>query len=196
MFILFLFLLLTSVHATTGEIRVASLDEQRLQALKKRLNFDDLVGGMDTFDRLALKETFEQTPTTIPPLFHYIWVGGPLYEEYWSSITRLAMLFKKSHSAARVVVWVDDLKNLEFLKVKQIDGGFLVKRNHSLSMYKPVLDVRKIDELSAKKPDFFIKEQYAESWNIINVERHGLRNLGAVSDMVRLEVLRQYGGIY
>ena len=76
MFMLFLFLLLTSVHATTGEITVASLDEQRLQALKKRLDFDDLVGGTDTFDRLALKETFEQTPTTIPPFFHYIWVGG------------------------------------------------------------------------------------------------------------------------
>ena len=207
MFVLFLLFFMSFSQASTEESStplvaapvipktLKQLDRSRLQALKKRLNFDDMIQPTDSFDQLALQETFAQAPTKIPPLFHYIWLGGPLYRDYWSSISRFAMLLKKARSPARVVVWVDDLKNLEFLKDRQTAGA-LRKLNEGFETYGPLLDIRKIDKLKDKKPDFFTDAQYDEYWNIINFERHGLRNFAAASDMIRLEILRQCGGIY
>ena len=172
------------------------LDKARLQDLKKRINFDDMIKETEAFNQQALKETFEQTSSPIPPFFHYVWVGGPLYEEYWLSITRLAVLLKKCHSPAKIVIWVDDKKNLEFLRVKHSKDVFSITRNDNLSTYGPLLDVRKTDKLRCDKPDFFTEVQYAEYWNFINLESYGLRNPAAVSDMLRLEILRQYGGVY
>ncbi|RZI45842.1 glycosyltransferase [Candidatus Finniella inopinata] len=207
MFIVFLLLFTAFAQASTEKNStplvaptvipktLKQLDLSRLQATKKRLNFDDMVQSTDSFDQLALQKTFAQASTPIPPLFHYIWLWGPLYEDYWSSISRFAMLLKKARSSASVVVWVDDLKNLEFLKERQTRGA-LRKLNEGFETYGPLLDIRKIDQLKDKKPDFFTDEQYDEYWNIINFERHGLRNFASVSDMIRLEILRQFGGVY
>ena len=67
------------------------------------------------FPRLDLKAEDEKkvvdySKTPIPKKMHYIWVGGPIKEEYLDNILKMARVAEES--GFELNVWVDDEKNI------------------------------------------------------------------------------------
>ncbi len=174
-------------------------DKKRLGQILKRLDFqnlEDMIQKNLSLDQQAIEQAIAQQSPSISKDFHYIWVGGPLYQEYWQGICHLAMLLKKGKYPGKVNIWVDKPSNLDWLSVKQTPGRRLKVFNESMQFYQKVFTVRNISDLKSQVPDFLTPRQHTEYWNIINFELHGLQNLAAASDYLRLEILRQQGGIY
>jgi mannosyltransferase OCH1-like enzyme len=120
----------------------------------------------------------------IPKKFHFIWVGGPLPEKYFSTIAQLASAALNNHF--EINLWVDNPRNYESTSIK-------------LDREIPNLRIRNINELHPKmEQDKFYQEEnrLSDYQSCIDRERIGLKNLGAVSDLLRLEILRQEGGYY
>ncbi len=193
-------LLSTTVYPHFLRASLAVSDLGRLEKLQKRLRLDDLVQKNQELTRQDLEKISQHPTTPIPKLFHYVWVGGPLYKEYWQSMAQMAVLLRKAKSSYRIHVWVDSPKNIEWLKEKQSDGTRIKIRNGEIDCYRrlfgTVLNIKEIKDLKTTPPSFLTPEQYEEYWNIINFELHGLKNLAALVDFLRIEILRQQGGIY
>lgn len=212
----FLFLVLIPIPLLANEAGIKSFkdsllesDQKRMAKLKQRLEFEQLVSENEKTTCQQLHEISNQKscPSPIPPLFHYIWVGGPLYEEYWNNIVHFAILLKKEKSPYQINLLVESLQNIEWLMTKKPDGTRAKIRNPGLETYRLlinqshdkgsfVLNIKDIKELKNHPPLFLSQRQYKEYWNIINFELHGLRNLAAAADFLRLLTLQRYGGWY
>jgi Glycosyltransferase sugar-binding region containing DXD motif len=138
---------------------------------------------------------------------HYIWMGGPLYGEFWKGVKMMARIAKVN--GWKVNVWVDNPNNLEFFKsIKQTrqqseycspdkDYGFRVKElNEELDTYRDLIKIRTLDQLQENKPSFFDDREYREFWNFVDKDRVGLKNYAAASDLLRLLICYLEGGIY
>ncbi len=174
-------------------------DEQRRLQIQKRLgipDFEEFLKENLALDQKALQEISQQTPQSMPFDFHYIWVGGPLYQEYWHSMCGFAALLKKAQYPGKVHIWVDKHSNIDWLLEQDGQGGRKRVPNEYFSCYEKWINIINTDELLPNNPDFLTSAQWKEFWNLVNWELHGLKNLAAVSDYLRLEILRQRGGIY
>lgn len=196
--IIFLMLVFKAESQDLQEFKLSLIDfdKKRCDKIKSRIDFRGLFCENLALEK-QLSKQYSFSASSIPPFFHYVWVGGPLYEEYWKSITRLAILLKRACSPYQIIVWVDNEKNLHFLKSKLNRKEERTKKiNEWFLMYQPILKIRLLSELYEHRPDFFTLFQHQEYWNIINYEMHGLKNLAAASDLIRLAALWKYGGVY
>ncbi|MBA3813167.1 MAG: hypothetical protein H0X26_01535 [Alphaproteobacteria bacterium] len=156
--------------------------------------------------------------TLIPKEIYYIWIGGPIDEEYWHDITRTAQI--AASEKYRVTVWVDDPDNLHFIKEKrkpwpeedatsrkwkrsfneQYDRfceDTFKSRNKKIIKRSKIINVRNIHDLKSITPEFFSdhKNLYRQYWRFIQSETVGLYNYAAAADLLRYLILLE-GGVY
>jgi hypothetical protein len=70
---------------------------------------------------IKIAKPSEKQEKDIEKQIHFIWIGGPIYGEFWENIknvTRAAQSASHLQGKYTVNVWVDDIKNLKFLKQK------------------------------------------------------------------------------
>lgn len=121
---------------------------------------------------------------TAPAIIHYIWLGGPIPPKYLVTIHGVATVAKKSGFI--VNLWVENEKN--YLLTSEREG-----------IHVPGLKIRNINELYEKMatdPFYEETEKLNRFIAYVNREMVGFKNYGAASDWLRLEILRQWGGIY
>lgn len=121
---------------------------------------------------------------TLPKKIHFIWLGGPIPEDYLLTIHHIAALAKKS--GFEINLWVDHKRNYE-------------KTALAKEMEIPNLRVRHIDDVFKRmQADKFHQEEGRGKIyeKLIRREMIGLKNLAAASDLLRYEILRQEGGYY
>lgn len=124
----------------------------------------------------------------IPKKIHYIWLGGPIPEAYLRNIQTLAEIARRS--GFEITLWVENEKrNYQTTSVVS-----------DISI--PNLQIRNITELfeNMKTDPFYQGEKGPGLMNQLqaNIAREivGFKNLAAASDLLRLEILRQFGGYY
>ncbi len=120
-----------------------------------------------------------------PKKIHFIWVGGPIPPNYLRSIQNLAKVAKRS--GFEINLWLDNKLNY-------------TKTSSRYDINVPNLRLRNINELKARmETDRFYSDTPSKAnryWSYIDREMVGFNNLSAVSDLLRIEILRQEGGIY
>jgi len=124
-----------------------------------------------------------QAEYTIPKMFHYIWVGGKIYPEYLEHIRYFARVCAKSGYAVKI--WVDTSSYFEnrddFYDIENLTLC------HTENILQNLVDDDESGYTIQEKEDF-IKSIYFEYLSP--------PNYAAVSDFLRIEILRQEGGIY
>ncbi|BCZ97584.1 TPA: glycosyltransferase [Legionella pneumophila subsp. pneumophila] len=120
---------------------------------------------------------------TLPSKIHFVWVGGPIRDQYLRTIMDVAAVALKS--GFEVNLWVDNEMN--YIKTSTQEG-----------MDIPNLRIRNIHELEEgmRNDPFYEGDRYKKFWEYVNRERVGFRNLAAAADFFRFEILRQEGGYY
>lgn len=129
----------------------------------------------------------------IPEKIHFVWIGGPIPEDYLKQILALAKIAKDSNFEFNV--WCDNKDNFLKQLQKQIKTADLPDEVTNLLG----VNLRNIDELQSKMKDdpFYQEENRLRDYNYnLNRERIGNKNLAAASDFLRYEILRQEGGFY
>ena len=141
----------------------------------------------------------------IPQEIHFVWIGGPIPEKYLLSIQELAQIAKKS--GFKVTIWVDDEKNyyksLENMRQKKYSKLDYLDLNRAKKIEQEEknsgIQVRKINELldNMTTHPFYQKDNRLRDFiYIIGREAIGLKNEAALVDLLRCEILRQFGGYY
>lgn len=145
----------------------------------------------------------------VPKIIHYIWLGGPIYAEYWAGILDMADIALKNGYVVKI--WVDNEKNLQFVKKKiEYDKKteFEKKReiipNDQYDLYinkLRLVEIQNINSLRYFPPaNKFIAQipqhYYRKLWQFIDSEMTGLKNFAAASDLLRYIILTVDGGIY
>lgn len=128
----------------------------------------------------------------IPAVFQYIWVGGNIYDNYLTSIKKLAA--KAAKDGFKVILWTDDEKH--------INRVLLNKEQQALDI--PIeakhlgIEIRNINELleRLKQDPIFSDQEKNEFIYGLLKESIGHKNLAAVSDLLRFCCLYYYGGYY
>lgn len=131
----------------------------------------------------------------IPQNLHYIWLGGPILENYWGAL--MDMYFIAVKNDYKITIWVDNISNLKKLKT---DEGYY-KQNTYFNLFnnsQRQLKVKNIKELKNITDEelFFPTGFLKELWHWIDLEQIGLKNLAAASDLLRYLILSYYGGVY
>lgn len=127
---------------------------------------------------------YQSNDLVAPAIFHFIWVGGPIPAHYLSSLKKITEVAKKS--GFEVNLWVDSPLNYHRTAVTaEIDA--------------PNLKLRDINELLEKMkeaPIYTKNNNFVRFISYVNREMIGHKNLASVSDLIRYEILRQFGGYY
>lgn len=117
-----------------------------------------------------------QSDYKIPKLFHYIWLGKKLPDQY----RPLLQTWLDTHPDWIFLIWVDNLKNYDL-------GTPL--ENADFSFIQDVLDDENsrggVFVVDVKNIDFKTRTFFDES-----------KNYGERSDILRWELLHQFGGVY
>lgn len=121
----------------------------------------------------------------IPKQIHLIWIGGKLPKKYLENLNNLTQLCKNMHPVFAVNIWTDqgsrNSNNTQFqqisgLNIKNLETELLANVRGNNSIYT-----------ETEKNSFF-------KW--ILFEYLPPANYAAISDLLRIEILRQYGGMY
>ncbi|HSX20485.1 MAG TPA: glycosyltransferase [Gammaproteobacteria bacterium] len=121
----------------------------------------------------------------IPRELHLIWIGGNMPKDYLANLQHLASLCENIQPVYEVNIWTDagsrqanaaQFKQIAGLTVRHIEGELL---KNLLSNDSPYTDIEK---------KHFLK------WMLF--EYLAPANYAAVSDLLRIEILRQHGGLY
>ncbi len=158
---------------------------------------------------------------SIPPVFHYVWVGGEIKPHYLQSIKDLSGVAYRNRFN-KTIIWTDNEKiiNKPLSQAASIKYSSGKLKNHPGSSHPKgkisqepspaeVLDVpitaenyhieiRNINELVSRlknDPIFSDKETNALLLHILT-ESIGNKNLAAVSDLIRYCSLYYFGGYY
>lgn len=120
----------------------------------------------------------------IPKVIHFTWLGGKIPHLYAYNIQRIANLASKN--GFKIMLWVD--KFTDSLPKDEIESF-------------PEITVKKVSDLlgASSKDSFYCgknKKRFLSFSSIILREGIGLDNQAAKSDLLRLEILRQFGGYY
>lgn len=118
---------------------------------------------------------------SIPKIFHSIWMGGEFPQDYFMSLIEKVKIC--NHNNYKFIMWVDDSSyENNHMKFSTING----------------LSIHNLSELEKD-----MRETYGDSiFNIFKKEIVDFelsiqpKGYAALSDFYRVEVLRQYGGIY
>lgn len=127
---------------------------------------------------------YQSTENTAPPIFHFVWVGGPIPENYLKSLKKICDVAERS--GFEVNLWVDNIANYHKASVA-----------HEINI--PNLKIREVDGLiEGMKNDPLYNEDnnFIRFLTDVNREMIGYKNLAAASDFLRNEILRQFGGYY
>ncbi|MEY3182187.1 MAG: hypothetical protein RLZ35_172 [Pseudomonadota bacterium] len=119
----------------------------------------------------------------IPKIFHYIWVGGKLPLEYLNNLQFFSRICQESDYT--VNIWVDNSSYFE----NRDDLGEI---NHLRIRYVDDL----LEQFSAPSNSAFTDTEKADFIKILCFEYLAPANYAAISDFLRIEILRQEGGIY
>ena len=167
---------------------------------------EDLMNPIKFFSDFINKLINKKVDLTVPKIIHYIWLGGPIYEEYWLTITKMATIARANGYI--VWVWVDNSKNLRLLKT--IPGRLrlnipettrIIIDNDTYDHYinklksieiKSIYDLERQTKALKNVPITFHKD----FWKALREEMVGLKNYGAASDLLRYLILFIYGGLY
>lgn len=143
-----------------------------------------------------LFDALRKSPDTIPRKIHFIWVGGPIKEEYLNSINSLLIAAKNGNF--EVNLWVDNEDNYTWVKKKDHLGKEHKMFNKATDYTPSRLKIRNIEELkpAMQKDPIYKDDNFDFYWNCVHKEMIGLNNLAAASDILRYEILRQEGGYY
>ena len=178
-------------------------------------NFPFLAAANNNHDPLSTKILFDEfneklrdkeIDLTVPKIIHYIWLGGPIYEEYWLTITKMATIAREN--GYELWVWVDSERNLKLLKTvpKRLELNIpetsrIIINNDNFDHYvnklksikvKSIYDLENQTSTLKRAPADFPRKL----WKAIREEMVGLKNYGAASDLLRYLILYVYGGIY
>lgn len=183
------------ISLTNSLSSLASLSEKAKEFMKPKNFFADFINKLID-KKIDLK---------VPKIIHYIWLGGPIYREYWLTITKMATIARAN--GYKVWVWVDNSRNLKRLKTKPnseigISNAKRVLRNNDTYDHY----INKIKSIEIKSIYDFEKQTkelkdlphnfYNNFWRSVKDEMVGLKNYGAASDLLRYFILYIYGGLY
>lgn len=137
--------------------------------------------------------------TKTPLILHFIWVGGHLPQKYLRTLIKIAPVARKSHFTLNL--WLDDIKNFNvsldnFMGFNDQNKLFL---DLAINAKTLGITLRNINELlpAMEKSNFYQNANRLRHFkNFVRREAVGFKNLAAVSDLLRYEILRQEGGIY
>lgn len=134
--------------------------------------------------------------TPLPPIIHFIWIGGTIPTKYLHKLFYMAVFAKESQF--QIKLWVDDEKNYTTALAQYIKG---MKYNLDLEIKKAFnISIRSISELlDSLNEENFYKENpgYAKDFkNYLMREMIGFKNLASAADLLRYEILRREGGYY
>jgi len=137
---------------------------------EKLLSFFKYFYDARSFEKVAVKQYCK-----IPKLFHYIWFGKKLPDQYRPFL----QTWLKNHPDWTFVFWVDNPQNYDFGTVKQFGFDDLSAhlKNNGNSETKIVIDVKNID---FENRTFF----------------DAAKNYGQKSDILKWEVVHRFGGVY
>jgi len=123
----------------------------------------------------SFNKVIPQQICKIPKVFHYIWLGKKLPEEYEPFL----QTWLKNHPNWTFVFWVDNPENYDLGKVKEFSFDQLKKYLHSSDRAEKriVIDVKHINFENRKFFDL-------------------TKNYGQRSDILRWEVIYRFGGVY
>ena len=189
-----------------------NLDITQLITITNTLNFlaaksnHDLISPevfvADFIDKLVNKKV----DLTVPKIIHFIWVGGPIYEEYWLTITKMATIARAN--GYQLYVWVDNSRNLRSLKTYASRLKVNLPYNPRIIIHNDTYDhyvnkirsvkIKSIYDLQnqAEQFKYFPSTFSREFWKNVQEEMIGLKNYAAASDLFRYLILFIYGGIY
>jgi hypothetical protein len=132
-------------------------------------------------------------PTLTPEIIHFIWIGKDIPPKYLESIRKLQLLLatNKEHSI-QIQLWTDKPEHI-YNSADDIPKDFFSR-----------LEVKTIsaDLLPPMQLDpFYTQDAEAQNrlmlFNLLtSIESIGSENFATVSDLLRLEILRQFGGCY
>ncbi|GEM_PF-4961545 len=147
----------------------------------------------DRSDILALLP-LESLPH-LPKKLHFIWTGEPIPAEYLRVIRNLSEC--ADASGFELNIWGNDVKNIEkaiereVRKTKAVDVDMPFKfSNIKIHHFNELIPNMELD------PFYHQDNRLREFAKNINREMVGFKNLGNLSDFLRLEILRQEGGYY
>ncbi len=128
-----------------------------------------------------------------PRIIHFIWLGKPIPEAYLLSILRLnSHLLAARDIKIQVILWCDKLMHI-----------YATAARLSLHGLEDKLCIKtfKDDLFPAMRFDpFYGKELGLKRWQRFHffrkLESIGAHNYATVADLLRLEILRQFGGCY
>ncbi len=118
--------------------------------------------------------------------FHFIWIGGKMPEKYMNNLRELALICRCMNPPYELNIWadkgsllanVDAFNNIIGLKVRMVEEELL----------KPMME-----EKNSPYSDF----EKMKMLKCLFFEYLPPQNYAAVADFLRVEVLRQNGGIY
>jgi len=132
---------------------------------------------------------------TSPRIIHFVWLGKPIPIHYLNSILRCntKLLAQKTQDRILVILWCDSKMNI-YRTASKLD----------------ICDIETQLEIKTFKDDLFHRMDSDLFYSInrkavkrlqqfklfIRLESNGAHNYATVSDLIRTEVLRQYGGCY
>ncbi|TAK74023.1 MAG: hypothetical protein EPO11_07555 [Gammaproteobacteria bacterium] len=131
----------------------------------------------------------------LPKKMHFVWLGGPITEQYLQSIGKLSSL--ATANGFEVNIWVDNEKNITAPLEKMLRERNMPDVEIPAEVFG--IKVRNINELQEemKNDPFYQQGNRLKQFNsYVNREMIGFRNLASASDLLRYEILRQEGGYY
>lgn len=128
-----------------------------------------------SYENNSFKNVMPKEKCNIPKIFHYIWLGKKLPEQY----DPFLQTWLKYHPDWTFIFWVDNPKNYYLGEIKDFNLDSLKKyiETENISNKRIVIDIKNIN---------FENKTFFDS----------TRNYGQRSDILRWEVLYRFGGVY
>lgn len=136
-------------------------------------------------------------PDKIPDIIHFIWLGGPIPEKYLRTIIDVARIAKTSGFTFNL--WMDDdsIKNIEkTLKKMDLSLSYLESLGINIININTLKPIMNNDPFYTADASYPKRDKADQFWEYVDRETVGNKNYAAASDLLRYEILRQYGGYY
>jgi hypothetical protein len=133
-------------------------------------------------------------PAEAPELIHFIWVGGPIPAEYLESIHKLQLLLQTNNQHfIKICLWTDNPENIKATSAKN-QGTDLLAGISIKTVAEDLLPAMEQDSFYNK--DKSAKQRLQIFKSVLGLESVGSSNFATIADLLRLEILRQHGGLY